>query len=174
MSALYGGNNENIDKEVSNLLKSESKRARSTYAIVDDLKRKYNDDSKVVDEILKLYAEKRKRLHILADKIAQRFNTKYPNYSVDEYLEKLREYKEKYNFDDDELKVITDLIFRRGDNKYPAKTVEYSTMSRALGFVPTSHNFIGKLTVSPEEKEQVGLIRNLHRMTSDLHNQVTL
>ena len=163
------------DREVGLLIKRSVEKPRTNRAIIEELERKYGSDGEKVKEIMKKLSDRFKEIRKKAEKIAQRLQTKYPHFTKREALEKISEYKSKFHFDDNEMHAIINLIFRRDDRMYPGETFEYGTMSRALGYVPTSHNFIGKINVG-DEKEQVELIKGIYNSPQirDTYNQVVL
>lgn len=165
-----------IDKEVNHLMTKNANEKKSTYAILADLQSKYNNDE-IVDSIIRKYNEKMKRVRKLAEKIKERLIAKYPNLSMKEYIEKITEYKKKYNFDDSEMQSIINLIFLNKSNALSnpeALDVNYNEMSKALGFVPASYNLSGKLHVKKDELEYLQMIIQIAAATKELHNQVTL
>lgn len=166
---------DDIDKEVHSLMKKNSNKDRSTYSILEELKTKYKDEE-IVDSIMRKYNEKMKRVRKLAEKIKERLVAKYPNLSMKEYIEKIADYKKKYNFDDSEMQSIVNLIFLAKSNfsNPEAFDVNYNEMSKALGFVPASYNLGGKLHVKKDELEQLQMILTIASATKELHDQVTL
>ena len=167
--------NDDIDKEVHLLMKKNVDKQKSNYTILEDLKSKFKDDE-IVDSIMRKYSDKMKRVKKLAEKIKERLVAKYPNLSMKEYIEKIAEYKKKYNFDDSEMQSIINLIFLNKSlfGTSDALDVNYNEMSKALGFVPASYNLGGKLHVKKEELEQLQMILTIASATKELHNQVTL
>ena len=166
---------DDIDKEVNHLMKKNADKQKSTYAILDDLKSKYKDEE-IVDSIMRKYSDKMKRVRKLAEKIKERLVAKYPNLSMKEYIEKIAEYKKKYNFDDSEMQSIINLVFlnKSSISNSEVLDVNYNEMSKALGFVPASYNLSGKLHVKKDELEQLQMILTIASATKELHNQVTL
>jgi hypothetical protein len=166
---------EDIDKEVSQLMKKSSNKSRSTYSILEELKTKYKDEE-IIDSIMKKYKEKMQKVQKLAIKIKERLVSKYPNLSQKEYIEKITEYKKKYNFDDSEMQSIMNLIFlsKTSLSNPEVLDVNYNEMSKALGFVPASYNLGGKLHVKKDELEQLDMILTIANITKELHDQVTL
>ena len=166
---------DDIDKEVHLLMKKNTDKQKSTYSILEELKSKYKDEE-IVDSIMRKYNDKMKRVRKLAEKIKERLVAKYPNLSMKEYIEKITEYKKKYNFDDSEMQSIINLIFLNKStiSNSEALDVNYNEMSKALGFVPASFNLGGKLHVKKEELDQLQMILTIASATKELHNQVTL
>lgn len=166
---------DDIDKEVHSLMKKNANKDRATYSILEELKTKYKDEE-IVDSIMRKYNEKMKRVRKLAEKIKERLVAKYPNLSMKEYIEKIADYKKKYNFDDSEMQSIVNLIFLAKSNfsNPEAFDVNYNEMSKALGFVPASYNLGGKLHVKKDELEQLQMILTIASATKELHDQVTL
>lgn len=166
---------DDIDKEVYSLMKKNTNKDRSTYSILEELKTKYKDEE-IVDSIMRKYNEKMKRVRKLAEKIKERLVAKYPNLSMKEYIEKIADYKRKYNFDDSEMQSIVNLIFLAKSNFSNPEVfdVNYNEMSKALGFVPASYNLGGKLHVKKDELEQLQMILTIASATKELHDQVTL
>ena len=166
---------DDIDKEVRSLMKKNADKPRATYSILEELKSKFKDEE-IVDNIMKKYNEKMKKVKILAEKIKQRLVAKYPNLTMKEYIEKIAGYKKKYDFDDSEANAIINLIFlSKSDFSNPEVfDVNYNEMSKALGFVPASYNLSGKLHVKKDEVEQLQMINTIASATKELHDQVTL
>lgn len=166
---------DDIDKEVHSLMKKSIDKQRATYSILDELKSKYKDEE-IVDSIMRKYNEKMKRVRKLAEKIKERLVSKYPNLSMKEYIEKISDYKKKYNFDDSEMQSIVNLIFlaKSSFSNPEAFDVNYNEMSKALGFVPASYNLGGKLHVKKDELDQLQMILTIASATKELQDQVTL
>jgi hypothetical protein len=166
---------DDIDKEVNSLMRKNTDNSKSTYAILEELKKKYKDDE-IVDSIMKTYKEKMKRVRKLAEKIKERLIAKYPKLSMKEYIEKIADYKAKYKFDDSEMQTIVNLIFleKSSFSNPEAFDVNYNEMSKALGFVPASYNMREKLHVKQDEVEQLQMILTIASATKELHDQVTL
>lgn len=164
-----------IDKEVHNLMKRNADKSKSSYSIIEDLKQKYKDDQ-IVDAVMNKFNEKLKRVKKIAEKIRDRLVAKYPNLSMKEYIEKVSEYKKKYEFDDSEMTHILHLLFqqRSGLANSEVLDITHNEMSKALGFVPASYNFSGKMNVKQDELEQVQAILTIASATKELHSQVTL
>lgn len=169
------GRTEDIDKEVNNLMKKNTDRSKSTYAIIEDLKQKFKDEQ-IVDAVMAKYNDKLKRVKKIAEKIRDRLVAKYPNLSMKEYIEKVAEYKKKYEFNDSEMSHIINLLFQNktGLANTEVLDVAYNEMSKALGFVPASFNFSGKMNVKQDELEQLQAILTIASATKELHSQVTL
>ncbi len=166
---------DDIDKEVQSLMKKNADKQRATYSILDELKMKYKDEE-IVDSIMRKFNEKMKRVKKLAEKIKERLVAKYPNLSMKEYIEKISDYKKKYNFDESEASAIINLIFLSKSNFSNPEVfdVNYNEMSKALGFVPASYNLGGKLHVKKDELDQLQMINTIASATKELHDQVTL
>jgi hypothetical protein len=166
---------EDIDKEVYNLMKKNADKSKSTYAIIEDLKQRFKDEQ-IVDAVMSKYNEKLKRVKKIAEKIRDRLVAKYPNLSMKEYIDKVAEYKKKYEFDDSEMNHIINLLFKNktGLANSEVLDVTYNEMSKALGFVPASFNFSGKMTVKQDEREELQAILTIASVTKELHSQVTL
>ena len=166
---------DDIDKEVHSLMKKNADKPRATYSILEDLKMKYKDEE-IVDSIMRKFNEKMKRVRKLAEKIKERLVAKYPNLSMKEYIEKISDYKKKYDFDESEANAIINLIFLSKSNfsNPEAFDVNYNEMSKALGFVPASYNLGGKLHIKKDELEQLQMILTIASATKELHDQVTL
>ena len=165
-----------IDKEVHHLLKKNANpdKQKSTYAIIEELKQKYKDEQ-IVDAVMSKYNERLRRVKKIAEKIRDRLVAKYPNLSMKEYIEKVSEYKKKYNFDDSEMSHILNLLFKNktGLSNSEVLDITYNEMSKALGFIPASYNF-GNMSVKQDELEQLQAILQLASLTKELHSQVTL
>lgn len=166
---------EDIDKEVQHLIKKNVDKQKSTYTIMEELKQKYKDEQ-IVDAVMAKYNEKLKKVRKIAEKIRDRLITKYPNLSIKDYIEKVSEYKKKYNFDDSEMNSILHLLFQNKNRLANDEIVDisYNEMSKALGFVPASYNLSGQMKVKPDELEQLQSILTIASATKELHSQVTL
>lgn len=166
---------DDIDKEVSSLMKKNADKQRSTYTILEELKLRYKDEE-IVDSIIRKYNDKMKRVRKVAEKIKERLVAKYPNLSMKEYIEKITEYKKKYNFDDSEMQSIINLIFLNKQTIANPEVLDanYNEMSKALGFIPASYNLSGKLHVKNSEMEQLKTITDMAVFYKELHHQVTL
>jgi hypothetical protein len=164
---------DDIEREVASILKRNKN--KSSYQIMEELKTKYKDDE-IIDSIMKKYNEKMKRVKKLAEKIRERLHAKHPNLSQKEYIEKVTQYKKKYDFDDSEMNLILKLLFL-DDGSSPSQEL-YETniteMSKALGFQPASWHMSGRLRVSKDELEYVNLIKQEAAVTRDLHHNVTI
>lgn len=163
----------NIDDEVTRIFKKN--KGKNLYQIMDELKSKFKDED-FINSVLKKYETKLKRVKSIAEKIRDRLVTKYPSLSMSQYIEKITEYKKKYEFDDAEMQSIINLIFLKkdgllGDAEYEPNLTE---MSKALGFVPISNNMSGKLRVPQGEVEALEAIKGLSQATRELHNQVII
>lgn len=165
-----------IDKEVQSLIKKSSNRQLSNFIILDELKKKFGNEEKIIDAVMDKYQEKMKRVRKLAIKIQQRLSSKYPTLTQKEYVEKISQYKKKYNFDDSEMQTIINLIFSNKNKITNPEVLDtpYSNMSKALGFVPASFNLHNSLNVKPDEMESLQAILTLDAMSKELHNQVIL
>lgn len=165
---------DDIDKEVAHLLKK-SDRIKSSYAILEDLKGKYKEDE-IIDSIMKRYNEKLRRVRKLAEKIKDRLLLKYPNLTMKEYIEKITDYKKKYDFDDSEMQAIINYLFLKKDSYSNPEALDsnYNEMSKALGFLPSSMNLSGKLNLKKDDFEYVQNLLTLAGVTKELHNQVIL
>ncbi len=163
----------NIDDEVNRIFKKN--KGKSLYQLMEELKQKYKDED-VIYAVLKKYEDKMKRVKKIAEKIRDRLVTKYPNLNMKEYIEKITEYKQKYNFDDSEMQAIINLIFYKKDGLLgePEFEPNLTEMSKALGFVPVSMNLAGELKVHPNEKDVLETIKGLAGMSRELHNQVII
>ena len=173
-SEKKNNNSSNIDKEVKHFLNKNIDNPKSNYELIEELKRKYNDNE-VVDLIMSKYKHKLKHVRKLSVKIRDKLLSKYPNLELKEYIDKISQYKKKYKFDDSEMNLIVHLLFY--DKKYikNEELLDTSTseMSKALGFIPQSYNF-GKMSVSQTETEELQAILTIASATKELHNQIAL
>jgi hypothetical protein len=172
------GKNDDIDKEVNQLLKKavDTNAGKSKFSIVQDLKMKYRDEQ-IVDSVLGKYTDKLKKVKKLAEKIRERLVSKYPNLSLKEYIEKITEYKKKYNFDDTEMNAIIALLFQNKPNLAYNEILDIqpNEMSKALGFQPVNqYTSTSRMSVKPEEMEHLQGILTLNSATKELHTQVSL
>ena len=165
-----------VDKEVQHLMKKNANpdKKKSTYAMIEELRHKYKDEQ-IVDTVMSKYNEKLKRVKKIAEKIRDRLVAKYPNLSMKEYIDKVSEYRKKYNFDSSEMDHVINLLFknRTGLSNTEVLDVTYNEMSKALGFIPASYNF-GNMTVKQDEYEQLQAILQLASLYRELHSQITL
>lgn len=167
---------DDVDKEVNILMKKYANEPNSIYLVLKELHTLFKDEE-IVDNAMKKYTNKKNRIIKLAEKIKERLVSKYPNLTMKEYIEKISEYKKKYEFDDSEMQTILNLIFlsKSTFSNPDAFDVNYNEMSKALGFVPASYNLSGKLKVKEgEERNNLQLILNGASFTKELHDQVTL
>ncbi len=165
--------NEDIDKEVANIFKKNKQ--RSSYQLMEELRHKYKDEE-IVDSIMKKYFDKMKRVRKLAEKIRERLMAKHPNLSKQAYIQKITEYKKKYDFDDSEMQVIINLIFMdksalTGPELWEPAVTE---MGKSLGFMPSSYHMAAKAKVSRDDLDSFNTIRTLAATYKELHSQVTL
>jgi hypothetical protein len=167
------GRPEDIEKAVNRIFEKDNR--KTEYQILEELKQKYRDNE-IVDAIMKRYGEKLKRVKKLAEKIKERLYTKHPNLTTKEKIDKIIQYKQKFNFDDSELEVIKNLVILNVGilGKSPEPSLSVTEMSKALGFMPASYHMTGKLQVKKEEQEEFEAIRAIAAGTKELHQQVTL
>jgi len=156
-------------------MKKNADKQKSTYAIIEDLKQKYKDEQ-IVDAVMAKYNEKLKRVKKIAEKIRDRLIAKYPNLSMKEYIDKVSEYRKKYEFDSSEMDHIIHLLFQNKTGLANSEVLDitYNEMSKALGFVPASYNLAGKMNVKQDELEILNNILQLASASKELHSQVTL
>ena len=173
MSSDKMSNKEDIKNEVNELMRKYSKRHKSDYHIHEDLKKNYNDSE--ATNILKKYKEELDVAKKLAEKIKNRLLSKYPSLSQQQYIQKIGEYKKKYNFNSATMSAILYMLFNRDSDKKMKNEFEapYTQMSKALGYIPQSYHFSGALNYSGEE-EEVKEILKMGALTNNLHEQVQL
>ena len=166
---------DDIDKEVQYLLKKNADKVKTNYAILQELKSKFKDDE-IVENIMRKYSEKLKRVRKISEKIKERLVAKHPLLTMKEYIEKIAEYKKKYNFDDSEMQAIINLIFLKKTTLSNTEVldVNYNEMSKALGFIPASYNLSGKLSYTKNDEDHLNAILTIASVAKELHNQVTL
>ncbi len=161
-----------IDREVAIILKKN--KGKTSYQIMEELKGKYKDDE-IVDSIMRKYHDKMKRVKKLAEKIRERLQAKHPNLSMKEYVDKVTEYKKKYDFDDSEMDLILKLLFvTREGAQHELYEPALTEMSKALGFQPASWQMSGKLRVAKDELDIANNLRAMAAATKELHSQVTI
>jgi hypothetical protein len=166
---------EDIEREASKLLRKNLENRKSTDVLLSELRSKYKDED-IVEAIRSKYVDKLRKVRKLAEKISEKLVSKYPNLSIKEYVTKIAEYKKKYNFDDSEMQNILQIIFK---NKSVIQNSEFleigqNEMGKALGFQMATYNYGSKMTVRPDEMEQLQSILQLHAVTRELHHQIML
>jgi hypothetical protein len=166
---------EDIEKEANKLLRRNLENKKSTDVLLSELRSKYKDED-IVENIRSKYVEKLRKVRKIAEKIYEKLVSKYPNLSIKEYINKVAEYKKKYNFDDSEMQSILQILFR---NKQVIQNSEFleigqNEMGRALGFQMATSNYGSKMEVRPDEMEQLQSILQLNAATKELHNRIIL
>ena len=94
-----------------------------------------------------------------------------------EYINKINDYKTKYEFDDSEAQAIINDIFMNKTKSYydPNDAQSMSNeMTKALGFIPASYNLSGSLNIEKDQVEALQQIIQHDEVFGDLHNQVIL
>jgi hypothetical protein len=169
------GDMEDIDREAQKLLKRNLDNKKSSESLLAELRSKYKDEE-VVEAIRSKFQEKFKKVKRLAEKISEKLVSKYPNMSIKEYIQKVSEYKKKYNFDDSEMQSILQIIFKNKNTIDNSEILEIgqNQMGKTLGFQMSTYNYGGKMEVRPDEMEQLQAILAIHAGTRELHNQITL
>jgi len=169
------GEMEDIDREAQKLLKKNLENKKSAETLLSELRSKFRDEE-VVEAIRSKFQEKYKKVKRLAEKISEKLVSKYPNMSVKGYIQKVSEYKKKYNFDDSEMQSILQIIFKSRNTIDNSEVLEIgqNQMGKALGFQMSTYNYGGKMEVRPDEMEQLQAILAIQAGTRELHNQVTL
>jgi hypothetical protein len=142
------------------------------------LRKKYNDE-KIVEQIYNQFKEKKKEIESKALKIKNKLITKYPNLSQKEYYDKVQGYKKKYDFTDEEFKIIMKYINNQkgftlhgheANNMLP-----FTPLSKALGYQPQNYSYAtGEMSVKANQMDQLNDIIKINKITTDLHNQVQL
>ena len=165
-----------IDKVIRSLKKKNGNKPRSTYVILEELKKEFKSDDELIDKIMEKYQKDMVRVTKIAFKIHERLLQKYPHLSQKELIEKVARYKEKYHLDDSDVQIVINMIFsgKNDINRPEGSDYNYSAMSKALGFVPASYNLTGELNVKPDEMESLQDILKLDAFTKELHNQIIL
>jgi hypothetical protein len=166
---------EDIEKEANKLLRRNLENKKSTDVLLSELRSKYKDED-IVENIRSKYVEKLRKVRKIAEKIYEKLVSKYPNLSIKEYINKVAEYKKKYNFDDSEMQSILQILFR---NKQVIQNSEFleigqNEMGRALGFQMATSNYGSKMEVRPDEMEQLQSILQLNAATKEFHNRIIL
>ena len=166
---------DDINKKVKFLIKKYSNQQDSNYEILSKLQKEYKDNE-IIDAIMKKFTSEMKRIRKLSQKIQSRLFSKYPNLESKEYIEKIKGYQKKYGFDDSETQSIINQVFLNS-NKFSNPEIfenNYNKMSKALGFMPASHNFSEKIYCGEDEREYLQVILTYANLYKELHNQVTL
>ena len=174
-------NDSAIKEEVSKLMELSASGKDdhiAVHKILTALRKKYNDD-KIVDTIYHQFKENRIKIEKIATKIKNRLLAKYPDLSQREYYDKVHGYRKKYNFSEDEFKNIMTLI-----NSHKGFTMHghdannmlpFTPLSKALGYQPQDYSYsAGEMKVSSNQMDQLNEIIKIHKLTTDLHNQVQL
>ncbi len=176
-TSSHKSSNEDIDKEVRNLIRKNAGKSKSNSSILDELREKYGKDKNIINAVVDKYNKKMTRVKKLSQKIKERLLAKYPNLSMREYINKINEYKSKYDFDDSEAHAIVSDIFMNKQKEYYDPNDVYSMsneMTKALGFVPASYNMSGSLNIDKDQIEALQAIIQYDETYSDVHNQVIL
>ena len=142
------------------------------------LRKKYNDE-RIVEEIYNQFKEKRKEIEKKAMKIKNKLIAKYPNLSQREYFDKVHGYKTKYDFTEEEFKIIMKYINNQKGfvlhGHDAANMLPFTPLSRALGYQPQNYSYTtGEMKVSSNQMDQLNEIIKINKLTTDLHNQVQL
>ena len=167
---------DDIKKEAMKLLKIDPSDHVKIYEHLQRLQRE-KSDQKIVDAIYDCYKEEREDIEKLAKKIKEKMYLKYPNLSVEEYIEKVNRYQKKYEFSNDKKKLIINAIFvdKRPFMHEYGKDMPYTQMSKTLGYKPQNYSYsTGKMTVQQEDMEYLNAIILLNNSTKNLHNQLKL
>jgi len=168
---------EDIDKEVRNLIRKNVGKHKSNYSILDDLREKYGKDKNIINAIVDKYNKSMNRIKKLSFKIRERLLGKYPNLPMKEYINKINEYKSKYDFNDSEAQAIINDIFMNKNKEHYDPNDAYSMsneMTKALGFIPASYNLSGQLNIEKDQMDALQQIIQHDELFGDLHNQVVL
>lgn len=167
-----------INSEVMKLLKMEKDDKMSLYKEFESLRNKY-DDSDIVDAIYEKYMDEYKRIIKRALKIKEKLFDKYPNLEPREYDAKVSAYQKKYDFCDEERKII--LKYIRDDKKMTLhdkdirSLMPFTPLSKALGYKPQHAAYMtGEMKVSGNEMEHVNKIVKCHQENSQLAQRVQL
>ena len=164
-------NNENdIKKEADELIKNFSKYHKSEFTIYEELKKKGLTD-KQIENVTKTYKDNLDYVKRLATKIKNRFLERYSNLTKHESLIKIDHYQDKYKFSNAVKDAVIYLIFT--SDKLKDYEEPYTNMSKALGYIPKSQYYAGKINIAGDE-EAVNKIMELHAKTSQLHKDVQL
>jgi len=176
-TSFHKSSNEDIDKEVRNLIRKNAGKHKSSNTLLDELRDKYGKDRNIIGAIIDKYNKKMLRVKKLSQKIKERLLAKYPNLSIKEYIRKIDEYKSKYDFDDSEAQAIINEIFMNKNKEHYNPDDAYSManeMTKALGFVPASNNLTGSLNIDKDQTESLQHILQHNELYGDIHNQVIL
>ena len=146
--------------------------------VLNGLRKRYNDD-KIVEEIYKQFQEKRREIEKKAMKIRDKIFTRYPHFSEREYFDKVHGYKKKYNFTEEEFKIIMKYINNQKGftlhGQDATNILPFTPMSRALGYQPQNYSYsTGEMKVNSNQMDQLNEIVKINKLTTDLHNQVQL
>jgi hypothetical protein len=176
-TSFHKSSNEDIDKEVRNLIRKNAGKHKSNSSILDDLREKYGKDKNIINAIVGKYNEKMAKVKKFSQKIKEKLMEKYPNLTHKEYIQKISSYKAKYGFDESEAQGIINEIFMNMNKEHYDPNDAYSMsneMTKALGFVPASYNLSGSLHIEKDQMEALQEIIRYDEATGDLHDQVIL
>jgi hypothetical protein len=142
------------------------------------LRKKYDDD-KIVEQIYNQFNEKKKEIERKTKKIIEKLLKKYPNLSQREYFDKVHGYKTKYDFSEDEFKIIMKYINNKKDftlHGHDANNMlPFTPLSRALGYQPQDFSYTsGEMKVASNQMDQLNEIIKINKITTELHNQIQL
>jgi hypothetical protein len=150
----------------------------SVHDALASLRKKYNDE-KIVDEIYNRYKEKKVEIEKRARKIKQKLLAKYPYWDESQYHKRVREYQKKYDFSNEEFDIIMKYV--KNDKGFTMHGVDannllpFTPMSKALGYQPQNYSYTaGEMKVDAKQMDQLNDIMKIHKITTDLHNQVQL
>lgn len=167
-----------INSEVMKLLKMEKDDRLSLYKEFESLRNKYNDGD-IVDAIYEKYMDEYKRIIKRALKIKEKLFDKYPNLEPREYDAKVSAYQKKYDFSDEERKVI--LKYIRDEKKMTLhdkdirSLMPFTPLSKALGYRPQHAAYMtGEMKVSGNEMEHVNRIVKCHHENAQLAQRIQL
>lgn len=143
-----------------------------------ELRKKYRDE-KIVEEIYNRYKEKKSEIEKKASKIRDKLINKYPHLSEREYFDKVRGYKNKYNFTEEEFDIIMKYIrSNRGFTMHghdANNILPFTPMSKALGYQPQNYSYTtGEMKVDGKQMNQLNDIIKINKLTTDLYNQIQL
>jgi hypothetical protein len=178
MSQDYRNNREdnssrggNVNSEVKKLISSD----QSDYAILAQLRAKFNNDEDMVQSVFDGYKEKQDYIKRKAQKFRTLMFTKYMNKNMtfDELLRKARKYKKKYDLSDSEFSLFLNLALTDKNRQFKNVLMAPNTaMSKVLGQDPTGLS--GKLNVKEKELDVLQAILKIYGESRPLHSQIVL
>jgi hypothetical protein len=175
MSDQYGGKiSDNLKEDVRMLLRIKPNEHAKIYNAINELKKKHNSQ-KIVDEIVMGYKELMEKIQSKSIKIKDKILKKHPYASSVEYIDLIKRYARKYDFEDPEIEMVIKLILYEKNVPLHGYDLPYTPLSKALGYVPQNFSYTtGSMTVEGQQIESLNAILEMNKATKELHAQITL